>query len=122
MGAGPQESSRIAKLKSDALKIVSQIAPLKLSVEATLADKNFKALPKPLSKKMIDAKGVVYDMSDEANLRASGVDATPLPFTLEDVKDAVKTCALGGLRPSSRTQESALDLIRTPPRGVRGGS
>ena len=86
----PQEATRISKLKSDSLKVFSQIMPVKLSFKAILDRKNFNKLPKPLLKRFQEIGGPLRTMSDAADSRASGTSTTPLPFSIEDVKEAVK--------------------------------
>ena len=95
VGVGPQEAARIAKLKVEALKVVSQIAPVKCAFASLKESPHFAKLPKPLQKKCVEATKTISDISDEADSRAAGKNSDPLPWSLDDVKEAIKTGTLG---------------------------
>ena len=94
VGVGPQEAARISKLKNSALKVVSQILPVKLAFTRLKEDANFSKLPKPLVSKLLDAGKTLVNMSEEADARASGKSGADLPFGFEDVKEAIAVCIL----------------------------
>ena len=91
---GPQEAARIAKLKVEAVKVVSSILPTKLNFQRLRDDPNFTKLPKPLVSKLLDAGKTLCEMSDQADARAAGKNTTSLPFGCADVKEAIQVCTL----------------------------
>ena len=93
-GVGPQEAARIAKLKVEAVKVVSSILPTKLNFQRLRDDPNFTKLPKPLVLKLLDAGKTICEMSDHGDARAAGRNTTSLPFDTTDVKEAIQVCTL----------------------------
>ena len=93
-GVGPQEAARIAKLKVEAVKVVSSILPTKLNFQRLRDDPNFTKLPKPLASKLLDAGKTLCEMSDQDDARAAGKITPSLPFEPADVKEAIQVCTL----------------------------
>ena len=93
-GVGPQEAARIAKLKVEAVKVVSSILPTTQNFVRLRDDPNFTKLPRPLTSKLLDAGKTLCEMSDQAESRAAGKNTTSLPFSCADVKEAVQVCTL----------------------------
>ena len=87
---GPQEATRIQKLKTEALKVASQILPVKVKFQALSEMRNFSKLPKPLLSKYHQSLMTLTQMSDESEARASGKSITSLPFSIEEAKEAIK--------------------------------
>ena len=90
MGVGPQEAARVARLKNEATKVISGILPVKLAFTRLREDANFTKLPKPLVSKLLDAGKTLLAMNEDADKRASGKSTSDMPFTLEQVKEAMR--------------------------------
>ena len=87
---GPQEAARVSKLKNEATKISSGILPVKLAFTRVKEDANFPKLPKAMVSKLLDAGKTLVSMDEDAAKRASGKSTADLPFTTEQVKEAMR--------------------------------
>ena len=86
-----QEKARVVKLVADATRMMAVLGPVVLSGSAIMDDKSFKSLPKAIQSKLKSAVTALFNTHTECKNVVTGKSTAALEFTLEEVREMVKT-------------------------------